>query len=228
MWFHLGRTRISGFLRKRAEDEMQQKMTEHLARIQLATNALMRAVVAWRNNNFANLDREVSNISAEENAADRILADMWLELTKGALKSKLRSNILTFIKRVDEIANYAKRVGTNILILHKLRLPDHIFDEIEKAIELINMAVEKLAEALLIYRKDIRRTVDITTEISFLEHQVDGLYSRLKNHYFDYYKFSDNFAGLVIFDHAMRDLENAANSAEDASDVLRSIVISEI
>lgn len=228
MWLYLGRTRIGGFLRKRAEDDMQQKMSEHLSRIQLATNALTRAVAAWRKGNFAVLDREVGNISAEENAADRLLAEMWLELTKGALKSKLRSNILTFVKRSDEVANYAKRVGQNILILHKLKLPDHIFDEIEKVVELINMAVEKLAEALLIYRKDIHRTVDITSEISFLEHQVDGLYSRLKNHYFDYSKFSDNFAGLIIFDHAMRDLENAANSAEDASDVLRSIVISDI
>jgi uncharacterized protein Yka (UPF0111/DUF47 family) len=57
---------------------------------------------------------------------------------------------------------------------------------------------------------------------------VDGLYSRVKNHYFEYENFSDNFAGLILFDHAMRDLEEAANSAEDAADVLKSIVISEI
>jgi len=224
----MGRIRISGFLRKRAEDEMHQKMASHLSRIQIGTKALLRAVIAWRNKKFIELDKEVGIVGAEENAADHLLAEIWLELTKGTLKTKLRSNILTFVKRVDEIANYAKRAAENFLILHKLELPDHIFDEIEKVCELINIATDKLAEALLIYRKDLQRTVDITTEISFLEHQVDGLYSRLKNHYFDYHKYSDNFAGLVIFDHAMKDLEKAANSTEDASDVLRSIVISEV
>ena len=90
------------------------------------------------------------------------------------------------------------------------------------------MATDKLADALAIYRKDIQRTIDITSEISFLEHQVDGLYSRIKNHYFDYQKYDKNFGGLVIFDHAMKDIEEAANAVEDASDVLRSIVISDV
>ena len=224
----MGRTRISGFLRKRAEDEIHSKMANHLTRVLLVTKSLMRAVAAWRAGNFTDLDREVGNMSAEENAADKLLADMWLELTKGTLKSKLRSNILTFIKRADEIANHCKRVGINALILHKVKIPGHIFDEIEKACEIINMATEKLAEALSVYRKDIQRTVDITTEISFLEHQVDGLYTHLKHHYFDYQKTNDNMGGLIIFDHAMKDIEHAANAVEDASDVLRSIVISEI
>ncbi len=224
----MGRTRISGFLRKRAEDEIQNKMASHLARVQLVTQSLIRAVAAWRKGDFANLEREVGNMSAEENAADKLLSEMWLELTKGTLKTKLRSNILTFIKRADEIANYSKRAGTNALILHKVKLSEHIFDDIEKACEIVNMATEKLAEALSVYRDDIHRTVDITTEISFLEHQVDGLYTRLKGHYFDYKEHNDNLGGLIIFDHAMRDIEKAANAAEDASDVLRSIVISEI
>jgi len=220
--------RISGFLRKRAEEEIQKKMEEHLGRIQLATKSLMNAVAAWRKGDFAGLDREVGIIGAEENTADRLLAEMWLELTKGALKSKLRSNILTFIKRADEIANYAKRTAENMLIIHKVKLPEEIFSTIAKACELIYMCTQKLGEALSIYRKDIQKTIDLTTEISFLEHQVDGLYSKLKHLYFEYQKVSDNFAGLVIFDHAMRDIEKAANSAEDASDVLRSIVISEV
>ena len=103
-----------------------------------------------------------------------------------------------------------------------------ILEEISKACELVNLCVEKLIEALSVYRKDIRRTVDLTTEISFIEHQVDGLYSRLKSHYFEFNEISDNFATLVIFDHAIKEIEKAANSAEDASDALRSIVISEI
>ncbi|MHA1124227.1 MAG: DUF47 domain-containing protein [Candidatus Heimdallarchaeota archaeon] len=220
--------RMGSFLRKRAEDVMQTKMTEHLSRVQIATKAFRRAMKAWRNHNFEELDKEVGIISAEENAADRILSEMWLELTKGTLQSKLRSNILTFVKRADEIANYVKRASQNFLILHKLKLPDHIFDEIEKKVELVQMATDKLADALAIYRKDIQRTIDITSEISFLEHQVDGLYSRIKNHYFDYQKYDKNFGGLVIFDHAMKDIEKAANAAEDASDVLRSIVISDV
>ncbi|MHA1244144.1 MAG: DUF47 family protein [Candidatus Heimdallarchaeota archaeon] len=92
---------------------------------------------AWRNHNFEELDKEVGIISAEENAADKILSEMWLELTKGNLQTKLRSNILTFVKRADEIANYVKRASQNFLILHKLKLPDHIFDEIEKKVELV-------------------------------------------------------------------------------------------
>ncbi|NHJ49257.1 MAG: DUF47 family protein [Asgard group archaeon] len=224
----VNKLRYGSFLRKRAEEDIQKRMEEHLSRIQIATKALFRAAKAWKDGSFEDLDKEVGIIGAEENAADRLLADMWLQLTKGTLKSKIRSNILTFVKRVDEVANYAKRAAENFLILHKLKLPEHIFDEIIKVCELIHMSTEKLGEALIIYRRDFQRTVDITTEISFLEHQIDGLYSRLKNHYFEYQEFSDNFGGLIIFDHAMRDLEKAANSAEDASDVLRSIVISEV
>lgn len=218
----------SSFFRKSAEQEIQNKMTEHLSRVQLVTRALTRAFKAWYDGKFTDLDREIGIMSAEENAADKLLADMWLELTKGALKPKLRADILTFIKRVDEVANNAKRAGINVQIMHEVKLPKHIFEEIMKSCELLNMAVDKLAEALSIYRKDIQRTIDLTTEISFLEHQMDGLYTRLKNHYFEYKDYAENFAGLIIFDHAMKDIELAANAAEDASDVLRSIVISEV
>ncbi|MBN1329143.1 MAG: DUF47 family protein [Candidatus Heimdallarchaeota archaeon] len=220
--------RLSNFFRKRAEEEIHKKMEEHAGRVQLSTKSLMRAVNAWKENNFAALDREVGIIRAEENSADHLLADIWLDLTKGALKSKLRSNILTFVKRTDEVANFAKRAAENMLILYKIKLPDEIFKSISKACELIHMCTQKLAEALSIYRKDIHRTIDLTTEISFLEHQVDGLYSRLKNQYFQFQQITDNFAALIIFDHGMRDIEKAANSAEDASDVLRSIVIGEV
>lgn len=219
---------MSGFYRKRAEEDIHKKMAEHLGKIQLTTKSLIRAVDAWKKHDFEKLDREVGNMAAEENTADRLVAELWLELTKGALKSKLRSNIITFLKRADEIAGFSKRAGQNMLILHKIKLSDHIYEDIEKVCELIDMSTQKLTEALNIYRKDIQRTVDITTEISFLEHQVDGLYSRLKNHYFEISESIDNMAMLIIFDHAMRDLEFAANSAEDASDVLRSIVITEI
>jgi len=220
--------KLINFVKKDSEEEIHQKMNHHLAKIHQATKTLNRAVLAWKQNDTATLDLEVGNITAEENAADKILADIWLLLTKGSLKSKLRSDILTFVKRADEVAGCAKRASNNFLILHNLKLPDHILDEISKACELIELSVEKLIQALSIYRKDIRRTVDLTTEINFLEHQVDGLYSRLKNHYFDFKEISDNFATLVIFDHAIREIEKAANCAEDAADALKSIVISEI
>ncbi|MBD3189129.1 MAG: DUF47 family protein [Candidatus Heimdallarchaeota archaeon] len=220
--------KIGKFLRRQAEGEIKEKMAEHLSRIHLATKALTRAIGAWRKHDLATLDTEVGYIAAEENAADRLLAEMWLELAKGNLKSKLRSNIITFIKRADEIAGFVKRAGENFLILHEIPIPNHIFDEIEKACEFIEMCAEKLVEALKLYKDDVRRTVDLTTEISFLEHQIDGLYSQLKNHYFDFQQFSDNFGTIVIFDHAIQDIERAANSAEDAGDVLRSMAIGEI
>ncbi|MHA1198394.1 MAG: DUF47 domain-containing protein [Candidatus Heimdallarchaeaceae archaeon] len=220
--------KLSNFVRKDSEEDIHQKMNQHLAKIHQATQTLIRAIEAWKINDTATLDREVGTITAEENAADKILADIWLELTKGNLKSKLRSNILTFIKRSDEVAGCAKRACNNFLIIHNVKLPEHILEEIAKACELVNLCVEKLIEALSVYRKDVRRTVDLTTEISFIEHQVDGLYSRLKGHYFEFTEISDNFATLVIFDHAIKEIEKAANSAEDASDALRSIVISEI
>jgi len=220
--------KLSNFIRKDSEEEIHQKMNQHLAKIHQATQSLIRAIEAWKLNDTVKLDLEVGNITAEENAADKILADIWLELTKGSLKSKLRSDMLTFIKRADEVAGCAKRACNNFLIIHDVKLPEHILEEISKACELVDLCVKKLIEALSTYRKNVRRTVDLATEISFIEHQVDGLYSRLKTHYFDFTKISDNFATLVIFDHAIREIEKAANSAEDASDALRSIVISEI
>lgn len=87
------------FFRKDAEEETHQKMNQHLSKIQLATQSLIKAVEVWQERDVAKLDFETGNISAEEHAADQILADIWLELTKGNLKSKLRSSILTFVKR---------------------------------------------------------------------------------------------------------------------------------
>ena len=220
--------KISKLLRKESEEEIYQKMNQHLAKIHEATQVLIQAVNAWNNSDTALLDSEVGNITAIENSADKILADIWLVLTKGNLKTKLRSEILTFVKKADEVAGCSKRACSNFLILHNLKLPEHIFGEISKSCELVNLCVEKLIEALSMYRDDIRRTIDFTTEISFIEHQVDGLYSRLKKHYFDINEISDNFANLIIFDHAIREIEKEANAAEDASDALRSIVISEL
>ncbi|MBD3191828.1 MAG: DUF47 family protein [Candidatus Heimdallarchaeota archaeon] len=216
------------FFSKQQEKDLHQKMTDHLSRIHSATKALLSAVDAWRNHDLSTLDREAGEISNAEDAADRILSEIWLDLAKGSLPTKLQSNIVTFMKRADEVADNAKKASYNFLILHEFSFSEHIYQAVYKACELLHKCSERLIEALEIYRRDIEQTIDLTTEISSLEHQIDALYSQLKHHYFDLHEFTDNFATLLIFDHAIQDIEQAANSAEDAADVLHSIVIGEL
>jgi uncharacterized protein Yka (UPF0111/DUF47 family) len=78
---------------------------------------------------------------------------------------------------------------------------------------------------LSIYRDNVDQTISLTTEIQTIEHEIDELYRELKQSYFDFPEFTSNYALLTIFDHAVQDIEKAANATEDAGDILHSIVI---
>ena len=60
--------KFSNFFRKDAEEEIHQKMNQHLSKIQLATQSLIKAVEVWQKSDVANLDFETGNIAAEEHA----------------------------------------------------------------------------------------------------------------------------------------------------------------
>jgi predicted phosphate transport protein (TIGR00153 family) len=218
-------TKVWNFFRRETDKELQKRMEDHLAQILIATSSLEKVVEAWQEKDLPKLDQEVSKINEAENAGDRILSEIWLDFAKGSLKSKLQSNIINFITEADDVINHTKRAVNNFLIIQNLELPQEIYETIKKECQLLHQCVEKLSEGLAIYREDIKKIIDLAAEISSLEHQIDGIYTQLKTLYFDLHKFAGNVPLLVIFDHAMRDLEKATNSAEDAADILHSIVL---
>ncbi|MEA2070052.1 MAG: DUF47 family protein [Asgard group archaeon] len=220
--------KIWNFFHRQTEKEVHTKMADHLSKILTSTKSLQKAVEAWNQKDLPKLDHEVGVISEAEDAADQILAEIYLDFAKGKLKSKLQTNILNFISHADDIINYTKRAVHNFLILQNCELPEKIFEIIKKQCQLLHQCSEKLSEALDIYREEIDKVIDLTSEISTLEHEIDGIYTQLKTLYFDLHEFTENSALLVVFDHAIQDIEKATNAAEDAADILQSIVIGNV
>jgi uncharacterized protein Yka (UPF0111/DUF47 family) len=201
-----------------------QLLQEHAGRCKAVGHTLGKISTAWSQGKeeAAKINKEI--IHQEEKSADNLEAELIKEVAKSELPdTKLKEELITFVRMLDSAAGSAKRSATNMLLLLNYPLPTQYSALIDEASKIIATIFEDIEQAVL-NLDDVELVIKKSRKIDKLEHTVDGIYSDLKQGYFTIEESFQSSAALIILDHVCRDLEGCADKGEDAIDILAEIV----
>ncbi|MHA2251102.1 MAG: DUF47 family protein, partial [Candidatus Kariarchaeaceae archaeon] len=163
-------------------------------------------------------------IHTEEKSADNLEMELIKEVAKSELPdSKLKEDLIAFVRMLDSAAGGAKRSATNMLLLVNYPLPEKFANIIDEASKVVGTIFEEIEQAVL-NLKDVDSVIKTSRKVDKLEDRMDTLYSNLKEGYFEIEKSFQSSAALIILDHVCRDLEFSADKAEDAIEILAELV----
>lgn len=215
---------ISSYLSSRRQRRVLQLLQEHAGRCKAVGHTLGKISKSWSQGKeeAARINKEI--IHQEEKSADNLEAELIKEVAKSELPdTKLKEQLIAFVKMLDSAAGSAKRSATNMLLLLNYPLPGQYSAMIDEASKIIAMIFEDIEQAVL-NLDDIELVIRKSRKIDKLEHTVDGIYSDLKEGYFTIEESFQSSAALIILDHVCRDLEGCADKGEDAIEILAEIV----
>ncbi|MHA2402658.1 MAG: DUF47 family protein, partial [Candidatus Kariarchaeaceae archaeon] len=215
---------ISSYLSSRRQRRVLQLLQEHAGRCKAVGHTLGKISTSWSQGKeeAARINKEL--IHQEEKSADNLEAELIKEVAKSELPdTKLKEELITFVRILDSAAGSAKRSATNMLLLLNYPLPEQYSALIDEASKIIATIFEDIEQAVL-NLDDVELVVKKSRKIDKLEHTVDGIYSDLKEGYFTIEKSFQSSAALIILDHVCRDLEGCADKGEDAIEILAEIV----
>jgi uncharacterized protein Yka (UPF0111/DUF47 family) len=201
-----------------------QLLQEHAGRCKAVGHTLGKISTSWSQGKeeAAKINKEI--IHQEEKSADNLEAELIKEVAKSELPdTKLKEELITFVRMLDSAAGSAKRSATNMLLLLNYPLPTQYSALIDEASKIIATIFEDIEQAVL-NLDDVELVIKKSRKIDKLEHTVDGIYSDLKQGYFTIEESFQSSAALIILDHVCRDLEGCADKGEDAIDILAEIV----
>jgi predicted phosphate transport protein (TIGR00153 family) len=193
-------------------------LQEHSGRCKAVAHTFGKISDAWYNGKTDEAKTNKAKIHSEEKSADHIERELIHEVAKSELPdTKMKEELIYFVRLLDSAAGSAKRSATNMVLLLDHPLPEKyskllkegtdviavIFDEIDKAVNSVTNGDPELINS-------ISRSIDKH------EDKMDDLYAQFKVGYFEIEKAFNSTAAMIILDHAIRDIEECADRAEDA------------
>ena len=221
--------RISDYFLKRKQAHAHSKAIAHLRLVKTISDKMEEAISAWIKRDLAGLKRSAAIIIKEERSADLLEQDIIQELSASELPSKVREINLQFVRTNDKAAGLAKRGVKNIGFLYEYKLPSKVNKMLIDLGKFTTQTIETLIEASeVIGIASTDEVLKLTKKVSDLEGEVDELYSKIKQSYFEVEKSFGSAAGLILFDHALRNFETITDMIEDSSDLLSTLLVTKL
>lgn len=163
-------------------------------------------------------------MSKKEREADYLRRMIIRELEKGELAPEEREDLMWLITRLDLVADWAKEVARILSILPFNELPEELRGNIEGTLRIISNCVQTLSLSIKALFEDPREAIQLTERVEELEEEVDRF--DLENKRILIITASRLPSGYVtITDDFLHSIENIADAAEDAADVVQAIAI---
>lgn len=160
-----------------------------------------------------------------ERAADLVKQQLFKEISRLKLDSKVREDLFKLIYQIDPVANWIKVAAKNALLLLELQLdlPEDIWIRF-RTISEMNLASARLLRKMIeVLGVDDQKLLDIRVEIETLEQSVDDLYFIVKKTILA----SDlSSKVMMIALDLLEGLENSSDHAAGAADILYILVMS--
>jgi len=195
---------------------------EHAALVEETVSELVRALKAKADGRDAEALRVIGGVRASEEAADSKRREVVASLGKGVLPPLSRQDVIHLVRRLDRIADSA---------MDAARYLTHV--RFHGELSVLAEDLVKMAEADLETVKSLRRAIDAIgsdyescsrhcDEVEEGERLCDSLHMRALRT-FSGMNPPSGLASVVA--ELIEELENIADFCEDASDVLRAIVV---
>jgi predicted phosphate transport protein (TIGR00153 family) len=173
--------------------------------------------------------REIAHkISELERLADSIHRDAVMTIARGAFFSGTKEDFLRLMEADDQIVDY---VNDATRVLTEAPLPagtvDILFGEINMAfpdmLSRIVAAIAALADAVRALETDAKGAMNRAIEVEMAEEEADDIKQRLLGRIIERRGELDPLVILQLRDFVL-ELDNIADSAEDASDIIVELV----
>ncbi len=210
--------KIAGIIGKRITLPILNMLKEHL-RVTCRVAELFKEAIEAKVKG-KNPEDIIKQIAKLENKADEIRRRIAFELTRGVLPPLSGEDLIHLTRRVDQITDWINEAARFLTLVERIQYRNLA----EKILNLTNIMLENvkaLDEALETLERDIKDTVEKCNLVEKVEHKADIAYM-------DAMKVlvrSKLEAGeMIILERMIVAIENACDSCENASDILKVIV----
>ena len=166
----------------------------------------------------------LKRVLIQERAADLVKQQLFKDISRIKLDSKVREDLFKLIYQIDPVANWVKVAAKNALMLLELEMaiPDDLWARFRTISEMVLSSARLLRKMIEVLGVDDKTLLDIRVEIETLEQSVDDLYFIVKKTILS----SDLTpqAMLTAMD-LLAGLENASDYAAGSADILYILVM---
>ncbi len=214
---------LNSYLRDRKNSILRELMVEHAGRCKAVGNSFMEAGKALMSGSTEELNSRMKIIRTEERSADEVEARINKEISTSNIPPKLGEELAQFVRTLDRAAGACKRAVINLELLRDFKLPNTYVELFEKSTETIHQILIQMERGVQNI-SDIEVVTEVARLVDELETVIDQNYRKFKKGYFEIEKSFGSSAALILLDHALRDLEAAADFGEDSSEMLLALV----
>lgn len=157
-----------------------------------------------------------------ERQADDLRRELLDRMSEGMFLPADREDLVQLVERVDVVADYANGAA-RLVVLFQEAPPEPLQEGIMKYGDLLLQATQHLADALdQLAEGDRRRTLELCTAVERTEEECDALKASLYKRLFS----MELPAGTLLLLHDLiESMENTADKAEDAADLVRVLAV---
>jgi predicted phosphate transport protein (TIGR00153 family) len=164
--------------------------------------------------------QSIETLFEVERTVDKLRTDVFKELSKGtALFTDYREDIMNIVNRLDDLADYAKDAARCVKILVDSPIPNEFWVQMVGTTSILVDCASALRSSLEKIAENPKAAIQDAKKVDEIENQIDAEYLKTKA-LFVQYGGQLNCGALVIFDHLVEFVEQAADMCADTADYI--------
>jgi predicted phosphate transport protein (TIGR00153 family) len=185
---------------------------------------LKEIITAFPEGKSTETEERIETLFLNEVEIDELRRLVFKELSKQALPSKYREDLLHIVKRLDVMADHVKDSARNIRILLGTKVPKEIWDTIVRIAETLVNGSILLGTAIEMIVINPPQAMEFSKKVDEQESIVDDEYLKAKALLLKYDK-ELGVATLLILKDLLECMERIADTCADTDDYLRVLAI---
>lgn len=218
---------IRRWIETRREDKLYYIYRLHLQKVIESISSLCQQIENWIGGNNDRVEELSETVSDIEEQADHLRREITDKLSRGAVSNHWTADDLVRIsRRVDRVADHAKAASKNVFLLCDKKIPQQFREGAGEMAQAVHKEIKTLGAAIELLQEvsDVNQINALLDTVEHQEHEMDKLYFNMKQDYFEHLTENISAPIMVILHALFHNLESAADVAEDAADIIRSIL----
>jgi predicted phosphate transport protein (TIGR00153 family) len=181
---------------------------------------LKEAVEAASRGDQSATESSINRLFSQEKEVDDLRRSLFAELAKGNLEYADREDIMSLMKRIDDLADNVKDAARSIRLLEGAEVPKAIWDSFTgMSIDLVECA-DTLRVSISELDSDLAKAEKAAEQVEVVESRLDEEYQKTRSLFIKYSRSIDP-AILMILKDLSDFIEQAADTCADTADYVR-------
>ena len=164
--------------------------------------------------------QQIENLFKVEEEVDKLRKEVFKELSKGAaLLADYREDLLHLVKRLDTLADHVKDAARCMEMLADAQLPKELCESTVYMTSKLVECAQELRGSIEKLSANPAEAIKGANKVEEIEHEVDQIYLKTKALFIKYGE-QINCGTMVIFDHLVEFIEQAADMCADTADYI--------